>query len=188
MHSFGAKWITVIALAVSLAGCTPTAPAEIEPSASPSETVVTMKEWGQCAEVQSRIDVLFAAYDEWLGRLEIAALIGGSENDLRGYLQNRAQLDIPRELWTTVETGLESGTASLREAIDQQIFLGVPTLVPQQEAAYSLIFQKKIDALIAASRQPPSDTPFMQGLRVLDTFPQYGNSLKDFMTSYCTAT
>lgn len=185
MHPSKLTWVAVIALLLSLAGCSAGATADSTPPASPTETLVTMAESGKCAETQSRVDVLFAAYEDWLYRLEMAASLDGSGNDLRGYLQSRSQLDIPRELWTTVESGLEGATATLREAIDKPIFIELPYLVSEQQTAMSLLSVRKVDAVIAASRQPPSDTPFLQSLRVLGAFPPYGNALKDFMTSYC---
>jgi hypothetical protein len=194
MHSFGVKWITAIALAIALAGCATTAPAGNEATASPSKPLVTMAESGQCAEVQSRVDVLFTTYDQWLGPLEnLASSYGESESDLRRYLQTNSKLiDVPRDLWTSAETGSAAGielrTADLREELWKSVFIGVPPLVPEQASAKRLVDARWANALTAASPQTPSGTPFLQALGVLDTFPLYGNVLKDFMTSYCPVT
>ena len=184
MHSFGVKWITAIALAISLAGCSTTAP---------SETLVTMAESGQCAEVQSRIDVHFTAYDQLLGYLEnLASSYGESESDLRRYLQTNSKLiDVPRDLWSSAEAGSAAGIelriADLREELWKSVFIGVPPLVPEQASAKRLVDARWANALTAASPQTPSGTPFLQGVGVLETFPPYANRLKEFMTSYCPA-
>ena len=186
MHSFGVKWITAIALAISLAGCSTTAP---------SETLVTMAESGQCAEVQGRVDVLFTAYDQLLGYLKAVTppIYGETENDLRRYLQTFSQqlADIPRELWTSVETGtalgIQSRTADVMEELRKSVFIGVPPLTPEQASIRLLVEARRTDAVTATYNQPPSDTPFLQGVGVLETFPPYANRLKEFMTSYCPA-
>ena len=191
MRSLKLSLLAAFAIQFAISGCAPagtsgaTPAVSPTPAASPSTAPVTMKESGKCAVAQTKADVLFAAYDDWLEHIKFTASFDGFGDDLRTYLLQRSNRDIPKELWTVQEDLIEIKNGEFRAAIGVTLAEDWGQLVPEQEAALQLVFKKRAAAIVAASPGSSSDNTFLLSVRMLDAFPDYGNELKMFLKKYC---